>query len=718
MSDLASPQECLKAYEDGLPGWQFNMRENVEFLSTQKYQYFSEPNIRGSGLGKRALLWQYAKKLDDKCFTEAQTTGDCFVAGTLVRMGDGTEKPIELIETGDVVASPFGGIRNVTDTFSKPYHGTVCTLRGERCADSVTATADHRFVSYGDGEEWDWVAAGSLAAGDRILVPFGEVGGEEYHTYDLCNEELCGEDLNALPCNRKQRLRRRPTPPGFARALNGKNLCRRNIALNEDVAWLIGIWLAEGSTDKSKTGLPHGLTWNLCSDELSIARRIRHILSREFAVSARIYTIPSKPSCLFVGASCAPLARWMYRICGRSNTYGKQVPVEVMSSPRGVRLWCLRGWLEGDGCASAKPRPGHPDWLAIKVSGVSVCRRLARDMKYLATSCGILCGDRVRKAYKRSKESCELFFYGDGAVAVMPGKLARCREKTRGASTKTVRYGFAQRIKENVRSHFSGNVYCIEVEGDHAFIANGYAVHNCVSHGSRNARDITRAVEILVKREPEDWFKMGATEPTYGARGHSGQGMSPARASRFERDTGFLARHNYEGVVDLSKYKSSIGTAWGSSGVPENVKELCRKNKVGVISQVRTQEELMDAMFNGYAAHSGQYASWSTGSNSKGVHGRTPGGWNHDMCICGYDDSKEFFPFRVWMIVNSWGPWNQKPSGWPREYGPWIPGMILTTAEDFHVCVEAGDCWVYGSIDGYPPQRLPDYGTIGLLRHD
>ncbi len=241
---------------------------------------------------------------------------------------------------------------------------------------------------------------------------------------------------------------------------------------------------------------------------------------------------------------------------------------------------------------------------------------------------------------------------------------------------------------------------------------------DCVSHGSRNARDITRAVEILVKKEPEDWFKMGATEPTYGARGHGGVGMSPGRASRFERDVGFLARHQYEGVVDLSKYNSSIGARWGSSGVPQNVQELCRKNKVGLISQVRTQADLMDAMFNGYAAHSGQHAAWTTGSNSKGVHGRALKGWDHDMCICGYDDSKEVFPFRVWMIVNSWGPWNQKPTGWPKEYGEWIPGMILTSGDDFNVCVEANDCWVYGGIEGYPPQRLPDYGTIGLLRHD
>lgn len=240
---------------------------------------------------------------------------------------------------------------------------------------------------------------------------------------------------------------------------------------------------------------------------------------------------------------------------------------------------------------------------------------------------------------------------------------------------------------------------------------------DCVSHGSRNARDITRAVEILVKKEPEDWFRMGATEPTYGARGHGGEGMAPARASQFERDVGFMVRTKYDGVVDLSEYNGSIGSRWGSSGVPENVQELCKKHKVGVISCVKTQADLMDAMFNGYAAHSGQFAAWNATSNDKGIHGRASGGWAHDMCIAGYDDSKEFFPFRVWMIQNSWGPWNQKPKAWPKEYGEWVPGMILTSAEDFDVCVDSADCWTYGSIEGYPPQRLPDYGTIGLLNH-
>jgi len=238
---------------------------------------------------------------------------------------------------------------------------------------------------------------------------------------------------------------------------------------------------------------------------------------------------------------------------------------------------------------------------------------------------------------------------------------------------------------------------------------------DCVSHGSRNARDITRSVEILVKKEPESWYKMGATEPTYGARGHGGQGMSPAKASRFERDVGFLVRDKYK-PVDLTKYNSRIGSNWGRSGVPEKVKALCREHKVGVISNVRSQQELMDALVNGYCAHSGQFASWSSSPNSKNIHARTSGGWAHDMAIVGYDDTKEFWPFTVWFIQNSWGKWNRAVKDWPSSYPKQPPGMIVTSADDFDVCVRSGDCWVYGGIDGYPPQHLPDYGAVGMLK--
>jgi hypothetical protein len=240
---------------------------------------------------------------------------------------------------------------------------------------------------------------------------------------------------------------------------------------------------------------------------------------------------------------------------------------------------------------------------------------------------------------------------------------------------------------------------------------------DCTSHASRNARDTTRATEIMVKREAESFVARGATEPTYGARGHGGSGMSPARAAMFENQSGFLIRQKYP-PVDLSSYNGATGARWGrAGGVPKDVLDLCKSNKVGVIRQIRTIRDAVDALFNGYALMSGQYAAWSPAPSKDHIHQRVSPGWSHAMATVGMDFTRKFWPFDVFFIVNSWGTWNQKPKEWPQDFPAWVPGMIVTKSEDWSVCVESEDCYAYGSIDGYPPQRLPDYGTVGLLRH-
>lgn len=244
-----------------------------------------------------------------------------------------------------------------------------------------------------------------------------------------------------------------------------------------------------------------------------------------------------------------------------------------------------------------------------------------------------------------------------------------------------------------------------------AFGRESQTTGDCVSHGSRNARDTTRAVEIHIQKQPEEYFLRGATEPTYGARGHGGEGMDPARASRFERDTGWLYRQKYDGVVDLSKYDSDIGSRWGRGGVPDEVKILCNKFKVGRFILPVLVSDCMDLMANGYAGHSGQ--SWGTGSlpSSDGLN-RKKGSWNHDMATVGYDDTKEVFPETCFFVANSWGAWNQQNPKWDeRVLGPWIPGMIVVPADEYErYFIDSGSIFYYADIDGVPAKTLPDWG--------
>ncbi|NLX54408.1 MAG: hypothetical protein GXY58_04785 [Planctomycetaceae bacterium] len=245
-----------------------------------------------------------------------------------------------------------------------------------------------------------------------------------------------------------------------------------------------------------------------------------------------------------------------------------------------------------------------------------------------------------------------------------------------------------------------------------AFGQESQTTGDCVSHGSRNARDTTRAVEIHIKGEAEEYFKRGATEPTYGARGHGGQGMDPARATRFEADYGFLFRQKYP-FADLSQYDSRVGSRWGSSGVPEAVKEACREHNVGQWIAPTTADEVKDLLFSGYALHSGQNFGVKSSSDSRGI--AVPGGsWSHDMATVGYDDTREVYPVCVFLVANSWGRWNQPPKVWPEDrYGPWPEGSFWL-AEDIYARYFVGSrsIFAYCDIKGVPQKALPDYGNL------
>src|SRR6185312_6385592 len=41
-----------------------------------------------------------------------------------------------------------------------------------------------------------------------------------------------------------------------------------------------------------------------------------------------------------------------------------------------------------------------------------------------------------------------------------------------------------------------GEVFCLEVDEDHSFIANGYASHNCVSWGAKHAIEYVQFPEM------------------------------------------------------------------------------------------------------------------------------------------------------------------------------------------------------------------------------
>lgn len=230
---------------------------------------------------------------------------------------------------------------------------------------------------------------------------------------------------------------------------------------------------------------------------------------------------------------------------------------------------------------------------------------------------------------------------------------------------------------------------------------------DCVSHATRNAVDITRAVEIDIKLEPESFEARGATEGIYQSRGHKGQGMSCSIAARYVNQIGgILIRRNY-GAIDLSTYNSGVGA---NHRIPQSVyKTEAQKNQVKTISMVTTIQEARDALANGYALSVCSGFGFSSTRDRNGIAKRS-GSWSHAMAWIACDDTKTRLKETLFLVQNSWGKWN---SG-PRVHGQPEGSFWIREADARNMLAGQGS-WVFSNVDGFPARDLPNYGTTSYL---
>jgi hypothetical protein len=231
---------------------------------------------------------------------------------------------------------------------------------------------------------------------------------------------------------------------------------------------------------------------------------------------------------------------------------------------------------------------------------------------------------------------------------------------------------------------------------------------DCVSHATRNACDVSRAVEIDVHNDREAWIARGATEAIYGARGHGGQGMSCSRAAEFvSKNGGIVIRKNYKGVVDFTKYNGNLGAGWGGRGLPDPVIDLANDHQIKTVSLVRTIEEARDALANGYGLSVCSNYGFSNKRDKKGI-ANVSGNWAHAMAWIACDDTGNE---PLFLVQNSWGKWND--GGHP-EWGNIPDGSFLIRAEVAAGMLAANGSYAFSNFDGFPVQKLPDYGFTYL----
>jgi intein/homing endonuclease len=676
--EFKTPRSLLDAYKNGFIGSICDPEDVDKLLGELPHPLFGAAayDLVGSGEGKVALLYKNVQKFDPGFGpSERQTTGDCFLAGSKVRMADGSLKNIEQIKIGEYVISGFGNKKMVTNIFHKPYDGNsrpLVRLTTNEYSRNLIATPDHKILTENGIEK----AIIDLEDGDQILMPsINSIDNNiVFDMSEFCETEYIDEKTD------HKSLRLEPVKTGYIRAKNGRHSIKKYITMSEKLAWLVGLYAAEGSNDGVLRN--ERITYNLGSHEAIMAHKVKQYFKDVFDIDAKIYQVPSKPSVIYVRIHNIMIAKFFKYLC-KGNTYSKKLSKEWFVSPISCQIAMVSGWFDGDGNKQY-------------TQGTTVSRDLVLDMVDILNNIGIESKITEREAYF------------DGISNHVKSYICCLNKKNSqkllsqtidiiGLSNNFGRYTTVKSIE--VLNQDINTIYCIEVEDDHNFICNGYGVNNCVSHSTRNAIDVTRSTEII-GGEREEWVARSATEAIYGSRGHGGQGMSCSGAARFVHQSGgVLLRKDY-GFVDLSRYNGGLGAGWGRRGVPSDVVAEAKKHQVKTISNIRTVEEARDAIANGYAISVCSGYGFSSRRDKNGI-AKKSGGWSHAMAWVAMDDSREIFNETLFLVQNSWGVWNGGPKRLDQPDGSfWI------REGDARGMLSGGGAWVLSDVDGFPPRKV------------
>jgi intein/homing endonuclease len=672
-----SPKELYDNYRQGFSGCLWEQHVFDQLLDNSKYAYFADgaKKIKGSGKGKLSTPYKSVLKFDKKAYEERQTTGDCLKRGTKVLMSDGTLKNIEDILVGDSVITHNNRPQKVYELINKkPTEQQINHVYIKKYDKKLSMTNDHKVMVFTENG-YEWLEARNLKEGDLLVLSKRPGSSAEDKILDL------SKYISDLEYTIDQ---------DSIRVKYSKNTLNRFVKLSNDLMWLIGLYAAEGGVDGNNR---ERITFNLHIKETQLRDRIIYLFKDIFGAECSVFNRTEKNVCC-VRCSNIVVAR-LFSYFVRGNQWTKNLNEELINTSRWHKLSFLRGWSDGDGSVTTTKRR--------RLVGVSVSKDLIHNISDILISLQIQHTITIRQPRNRSKEAYQIDLYGDQVYKIYPELSIMTKVHTK-QNRLTCSLGLLAPITTITNEFYTDNVYCINVEKDHSFIANGLISHNCVSHGTRNACDISRAVEIDINGDREAWIARGATEAIYGCRGHGGQGMSCARAATFvSKSGGVIVRKDYPGIADFSKYNGNLGAGWGSRGLPDPVIDLANNHQIKTVSLCKTVEEARDALANGYGLSVCSNFGFSNKRDSKGF-AKKSGSWAHAMAWIACDDTGNEPAF---LVQNSWGKWND--GGHP-EWGPIPDGSFLITADIAQQMLSQEGAYAFSDFDGFPVQKLPSYG--------
>jgi intein/homing endonuclease len=399
----------------------------------------------------------------------------CLPPGTIV---GGIFREVENISSGFFVQS-LTGLVKTENVYCRQYSGPLYIIKGEGLM-PLEATPEHPILVSNGSSTLSWKTPAELTEkhsfkhGHYLVMPkppkifrFTELNLEAYFR-NVATVKYLDKYFEALRLREEYGwgAQRISTVIGVPPATVGAwiHLERKprkvncKLPLNEDVAWLLGLYVAEGTHSHK------GVDFALGKEEIPIVDKLVEV-GRELGYSP---CIMEKPTSIWVEYPSRVLARAFPLMMGE-RAHKKRIPQFIFYHENDdIITSFLEGYVAGDGCVGLRRNREY-------VSIVTTSKVLALQLQQLYSRLNVFVTIRKRKGNSiiqgRKVNSKEQY--------LIRGSMSKINENPRRA-VKLLQDKVLVPIRKITIENYKGPVYNLGTS-DETYVASNVLVHNCGS---------------------------------------------------------------------------------------------------------------------------------------------------------------------------------------------------------------------------------------------